>query len=208
MTRPFRTVPIQYHIKTTSDWTTFHIVEGGFWSDIKVECRKGKDALYQGILHSKKRIDIQKPPFRKELVDVMVTCNLNVYEDYLLSQIHYLIKKGSIESTIVRTLRKGKEVFRLENYEKDSKENPKHFYVQVVTHSLPIPLTDRLLTFFKFVGLGVLGFLIILVVSFAYCYGLALDFAGFARSKPSVLILGGAALSAALIDVGVRKKWV
>lgn len=208
MPRPFRTVPIQYHIKTTSDWTTFQIVEGGFWSNIKVEYLKGKDTLYQDILHSKKRIEIHKPPYRKELVEVMVTCNLNIYEDYLLSQIHYLIKKGAIESTIVRILRKGKEIFRLPNYETGSQENPKHFYVQVVKHSLPIPLTDRLLTFFKFMGLVALGYVVMLVLSFVYCYGFALDFAEFARSNPSVLILGGAALSAVLIDVGVRKNWV
>lgn len=211
MSKSFKSIPIQYHIRTTSDWTTFQIVEGGFWSDIKVECLKGENTLTQEITFSNKRIEIHKKPRDESLVEARVNCKLNIYEDYLLSEIRYLNEKGDIEGTIVRALFKGKEVYRLENIGKEagsSPQNPKFFSVPVAKHPPTEPFTNRLLRFFKIVGLFVSGYLGILIVSLAYCYWLTLDFSEFARSNPHVVISGGAALSIALIYIGLKENWI
>jgi len=38
MSIDFVSIPVEYLVSTTSDWTTFQIVEGGWWSDMKVVC--------------------------------------------------------------------------------------------------------------------------------------------------------------------------
>jgi len=207
----FKSVPIEYHIKTTSDWTTFQIVEGGFWNDVKVECLKGEDKLTRDIVYSNKRIEIHKKALDNSLVEARVTCKLSIYEDYLLSNIRYLIEKGDIESTTVRTLFKGKEVYRLENSGKvqySPPQNPKFFSVPVAKHPPTEPLTKRFLTFFKIVGLIAFGYLGILIVSLVYCYGLALDFTDLARSNPYVFIVGGAMLGGTLVGIGLKRNWM
>lgn len=196
---------------TTSDWTIFQIVEGGFWSDIKVGCLKGEDRLTQEITFSDKRIEIRKKPQDVGLVEAIVTCKLNIYEDYLLSEIRYLIEKGDFKGTIVRALFKGKEVYRMPNHGKapgSSPRNPKYFSVAVAKHPPTESLTNRLLRFSKIVGLFVSGYLVILTVSFLYCSWLELDFLEFARSNPYIVIFGGAALFPALIGVGLKQNWI
>jgi hypothetical protein len=205
----FKSVQVQYDIRTTSDWTVFQITEGGYWSDIKIECLEGKDKLAGDIVHSDKRIEIRKNPMDRSLVDVKVTCKLNIYEDYLSSEIRYLIEKGDIESTLVRLLFKGREVYRLSNHGvSHSPRNPQSSAVPVAEHPPTESLSRRLLTLFKVAGLIVSGYLGILIASLVYSYGLALDFFDLARSNPYVFIVGGAILSGTLVAVGLKRNWI
>jgi hypothetical protein len=206
MSKIFRTISIQYHIKTTSDWTVFQIVEGGFWSNIVVEYIKGKDKLTQDIVYSDKRIEIHKKAFDDSPVEIKVTCKLNIYEDYLNSAVHYTIEKGNIESTVVRVLFKGKEIDRFLNQPPGSPpKNPKSFLTLVAKHP-PTGLFTKALTFFKILGLFAFGYLVILIMSLVYCYGFALDFSEFARSNPYLFIVGGAAVGGTIVGIELKRK--
>lgn len=112
-----RSIPIsvEYYITTTSDWTTFQIMEGGWWSDLHVTCLEGRNKLAQEILYNEKTIVISKNPMDRSKVVVSVKCILNIVREYLQSNISYLITKGDIESTVVRIIAEGKELQPLIN---------------------------------------------------------------------------------------------
>lgn len=108
-------ISVGYLITTTSDWTTFQIMEGGWWSDLHVTCLEGRNKLAQEILYNEKTIVISKNPMDKSKVVVSVKCILNIVREYLQSNIDYLITKGDIESTVVRIIAEGKELQPLIN---------------------------------------------------------------------------------------------
>jgi len=58
-------VPVEYVITTTSDWTMFEIVEGGWWQDFHVECKEGNERLTREIKSDNKSIRIEKGPTMK-----------------------------------------------------------------------------------------------------------------------------------------------
>jgi hypothetical protein len=51
--------PIAYIITTTSDWTRFTIVEGGYWTNHDVECVEGQNTLTD-LLYNRRTILISK----------------------------------------------------------------------------------------------------------------------------------------------------
>lgn len=130
-------VTVEYHIVTTSDWTKFEIVSGGWWSDIEVECLKGCDRLKKGIVVDGKTIEIRKAPRDKALVEARARCTLNIDRKYLDSDISYLITKGDIESTTVKIIVEGKEITpektNLYNI-KGNPRNPMAFRVSTSRH--------------------------------------------------------------------------
>lgn len=205
----FKSVPVQYHIVTTSDWTVFHILEGGFWSDVKSECLKGEDRLTQDILYSDKTIEIRKRQRDKHLVEGKITCKLNIYKDYLSSNIRYMIEKGDIGLTKVRVLYKEKEVARMENRGKvpNNPRNPRTFDVPVNKTPPPEPV-NTLKVSLRIVGLTGFAYLGILLASLFYCLFLNLDFVEFARLNPYIVIVGGALLSGTLIGIGLKRNWI
>ena len=112
----FLPISVEYHITTTSDWTTFQILEGGWWSDFQVvEVIEGYDKLAQDILWNEKKIVISKRQFDRSKVVVYVRCTLKIIKDYLQSNITHLITKGDIESTVVRIIAEEKEFSPLIN---------------------------------------------------------------------------------------------
>lgn len=209
MSQEFKSLLTQYHIVTTSDWTVFQILEGGFWGDVKSECLKGEDKLTQDIVYSNKRIEIKKQQFDSSLVEAKITCKLNIYQDYLTSNIHYLIEKGNIGSTKVRVLHKGREVARMENRGTvpNNPKNPRTFNVPVKETPPTEPL-NMFIIGLKIVGLIGSGYLGILLASLFYCIFLTLDFVEFARLNPYILIVGGAILGGTLIGVGLKCNWI
>lgn len=209
MSQEFKSVPIQYHIVTTSDWTVFQILEGGFWSDVKSECLRGEDRLTQDILYSDKTIEIRKRQFDKSLVEVRITCKLNVYKDYLTSNIRYLIEKGNWGLTRVRVLHKEMEVARTENRGTvpNNPRNPRTFDVSV-NKTPPSEPINMLIMSLKIVGLIGFGYLGILVASLLYCAFLSLNFVEFARLNPYLLIAGGAILAGTLVSIGLKRNWI
>lgn len=62
MSRESVQIPVEYIISTTSDWTKFHIVEGGSWSEGKTKCLKGCDRLLQAVFEGNTR---DKPSFKR-----------------------------------------------------------------------------------------------------------------------------------------------
>lgn len=110
MSVEFLPVSVDYIITTTSDWTTFQIMEGGYWSDLELTIKEGFDKLTQEILFNEKTLIISKKQFDSSKVVVHVKCTLNIIKEYLDSNITYLITKGDIESTIVRVSVEGKEL--------------------------------------------------------------------------------------------------
>lgn len=209
MSQEFKSVPIQYHIVTTSDWTVFQILEGGFWSDVKSECLKGEDRLTQDVVYSDRRVEIRKRQFDKRLVEVRITCKLNIYKDYLSSNIRYLVEKGNIGLTRVRVLHKEMEVDRMENRGKvpNNPKNPRTFAVPV-NKTPPTEPVNTFMMSLKIVGLIGFGYLGILLASLFYCLFLNLDFVEFARLNPYIVIVGGAILGTTLIGIGLKRNWV
>jgi hypothetical protein len=124
---------VEYLITTTSDWTTFQIIEGGWWSNHHVVCLEGFDRLTQEILYNEKTILISKNPMDRSRVVVSAKCILNIAREYLQSNITYLITKGDIESTVVRVIADEKEYQPLVNATKipDNPRNPLSFNVPV-----------------------------------------------------------------------------
>ena len=209
VSQEFKSVPIQYYITTTSDWAVFQILEGGFWSDMKSECLKGEDRLTQDILYSDKTIEIRKRQFDRHPVEVKITCKLNIYKDYLTSNIRYLTEKGNIGLTRVRVLHKEKEVARGENRGEvpNNPRNPRTFDVPV-NKTPPTEPVNMLTMSLKIVGLIGSGYLGILLASLFYCLLLGLDFVEFARLNPYIVIVGGAILGTTLIGIGLKRNWV
>lgn len=205
MSQDFKSVPIQYHIVTTSDWTNFEILEGGFLSDIKTECTKGEDRLTQDIVYSDKTIEIRKRQFDKHLVEARISCKLNIYKDYLASDIRYLIQKGDMGLTRVRILHKDMEVARIENRGRipNNPQNPQIFNVSV-DKTPPIEPLSKIFVSLKVAGLIILGYFGILIASFLYCLLLNLDFTEFARLNPYVFIVGGAIFSGTFITIASK----
>jgi len=103
-------IPVEYIITTTSDWTEFHIVEGGFWSNVEIECLKGCDKIRLQRVIDNKIIAISKARRNTDLVEVKAKCTLNVDIKYFDSQISHLITKGDLKSTTVRIIVQGKEI--------------------------------------------------------------------------------------------------
>lgn len=126
-------ISVEYVICTTSDWTTFRIIEGGWWSDPHVEISEGYDKLNQEILYSDKTILISKNSNDRSRVVVTLKCMLNIVKEYLQSNVTYLITKGDIESTVIRTIVEGKEQPPLLNATKvpNDPKNPLSFEVPV-----------------------------------------------------------------------------
>jgi len=209
MSQEFKSVPIQYHIVTTSDWTNFQILEGGFWSDLKSEYLKGEDRLTQDIVYSDKRIEIRKRQFDKSLVEARITCKLNIYKDYINSDIRYLVEKGDWGFTRVRVLHKEMEVARMENRGKvpNNPNNPRTFNVPV-NKTPPTEPLSKITMGLKILGLIGSGYLGILLASFFYCLFLSLDFVEFARLNPYVFIVGGAIFSGTLIAVASKRNLI
>lgn len=126
-------IPVEYLISTTSDWTVFQITEGGWWSDFKVKCIEGSERLTREILWNEKTIVISKQGYDKTKVVVNMKCTLNIPKEYLQSNLNYLITKGDIESTIVDvTVVEGRR-HTLVNAIKipGDQNNPLHFTVPV-----------------------------------------------------------------------------
>lgn len=136
MSREFIPVSVEYHIYTTSDWTKFMIVKGGWWSDREVDCLQGYDSLKDGIVFDHKIIEIKKAQFDRTLVEVRARCTLNIDRKYVDSNISYLITKGDIESTSVRIIVQGKEVERTTNSSNiaGNPRNPMAFNVSASLH--------------------------------------------------------------------------
>lgn len=130
MSRESVPIPVEYIITTTSDWTNFHIVEGGSWTDGKIECLKGCDRLKQAVFEDNV-IVIKKVPQDITLVKVRATCTLNIDKKYLDSEISHLITKGDLNSTTVEIIIQGKEIESKANSEniEGKSENPMPFNV-------------------------------------------------------------------------------
>lgn len=110
MSRESVPVSVEYIISTTSDWTTFQIFEGGWWSNHEVEIKEGFEKLSQEIVYNEKTIAISKKPYDKSKIVVHLKCTLNIIKEYFQSNLTYLITKGDIESTTVRVFAEGKEI--------------------------------------------------------------------------------------------------
>ena len=136
MSRESIPISVEYIITTTSDWTKFHIVEGGWWSDVEVECLKGCDKLRVTRVIDNKIIAIDKVARNTDLVRVKAKCILNVDKKYLGSNISYLITKGDLNSTLVRIIVQGKEIKRKRNRHNiaENPENPFSFEVPTYLH--------------------------------------------------------------------------
>ena len=131
MSGEFVSIPVEYIITTTSDWTKFHIVEGGSWSKGKIVCLKGCNRLAKKAAFKNNKIVIKKASRDITLVEVKAECTLNIDKEYLNSQISHLITKGDLESTTVKIFVQGKKIdgkTNPENIEGNS-ENPMPFNV-------------------------------------------------------------------------------
>lgn len=129
-------IPVEYFITTTSDWTTFQIMEGGWWSDVEVKCMEGCDRLTKGILHNEDTVSISKKHYDARKVAVYISCTLNIDRSYLFSDIIYLITKGDIESTDVKVVVAGTEQHNMGNWSNDPTDwrNPFVFNVPVLRY--------------------------------------------------------------------------
>jgi len=133
----FKSIPIQYYILVISDWTEFHLKEGGKWSNIKREYIRGKGTAIEEEVLSDKRIRLAKHDYDETPVEVRINCTLNIFEEYRDSDIIYLTEKGDIKSTTVRIIVEGKEITSpLENDRNDprNERNPREFPVPVARH--------------------------------------------------------------------------
>lgn len=125
-------IPVEYIVTTTSDWTTFQITEGGWWTDLQVRCTEGSDRLVNPIQYGQNVVGISKAARDQSTVVVHVGCNLNIKKEYSQSSITYLITKGDIQSTVVQVLA-GRESYTLVNDRKvlNDWRNPLYFSVPV-----------------------------------------------------------------------------
>lgn len=209
-------IPIEYVIKTKSDWTRLSIVEDGFsWNDIELEFLKGKDKLVEYVMLSEKAIWIRKADMDTSLVEVRINCKLNVQEGHLNSNIRYKIEKGDLKYTNVKIFFMGKEVNCLENNEKVSgnPNNPKEFSVSIP--KLPLPrrrMLNQMLSwvyaFLKIASLLGLSFFIVFALSYAYCLALSFDFLEIAKANVSMFIVGSVALFASFVAIASKRNWI
>ncbi|MDH5447615.1 MAG: hypothetical protein OEY10_05250 [Nitrosopumilus sp.] len=126
-------IPVEYFIITTSDWTGFQIIEGGWWSDIEVKCLEGCDSLTKKISFDERTVSFSKKAFDDTKVIVYVKCILNIIRAYLHSEIMYLITKGIIEKTDVQVVVAESEEQTLSNFKQDPNDwrNPYYFSIPV-----------------------------------------------------------------------------
>lgn len=94
-------VPVEYTISTTSDWTEFQIVEGGWWEDLQIECTKGASKLIKPIQYDNKTIYLEKKDYDESPVIVHVTGILNFNKETKQPNIKYKILKGDVQATVV-----------------------------------------------------------------------------------------------------------
>ena len=94
-------VPVEYTIITTSDWTMFEIVEGGWWQNLQLEFIEGKDRLTHDITPSDKSIRIDKDSDDESLVIIRATGTLNIKKEFRHSELKYKISKGDRKATKV-----------------------------------------------------------------------------------------------------------
>lgn len=106
----FIKVPVEYVIETTSDWTQFEIVVGGFWENFDIVLGEGKEKIAKNIERDKNRVRIEKGWRDQNLAVVRVKCTLNVNKDYCHSSLTYKITKGDLQSTSVTIFVRGKEI--------------------------------------------------------------------------------------------------
>jgi len=123
-------ISVEYLITTTSDWTEFQIIEGGWWivKDYRIE--EGFDRLTQEILYNEKTLVISKKEFDTSKVVVRLNCTLNIIKEYSKSNLTYLITKGNIESTVIWVFAEGKEILPPlvnEGTVSDNPSNPRPF---------------------------------------------------------------------------------
>lgn len=139
-------IPVEYIIRTTSDWTKFHIVEGGWWSNVEIKCLEGCDKLRLKRVIDDKIIAIDKRLENIDLVEVKAKCTLNIDKKHVNSQISHLITKGDLKSTTVRII-VGKEIERKTNSDNiaGDSHNPMSFNV----------LTSQYVSAFKEQALGI-----------------------------------------------------
>jgi hypothetical protein len=207
-------IPIQYVIRTKSDWTRFSIVEDGFsWNDIELEFLKGEDKLVQYAMLSEKVIWIRKADWDTSLVEVRINCKLNVQEGHFDSNIRYRIEKGDLKYTNVKIFFMGKEVDCLENDEKASgnPNNPKEFSVSIPKYPkrrISGQILSWTYAFLKITSLLGLSFLIIFAVTYAYCVALSFDFLEIARANTSMFVLGSIALFASFLALASKQNWI
>ena len=94
-------IPVEYTVITTSDWTQFEIVEGGWWESLHTECKAGEDKLKQQITTGKTCIRLDKQSGDETLVIAYAKGYLNIKKDFKKSNIKYKITKGDMQSTMV-----------------------------------------------------------------------------------------------------------
>jgi hypothetical protein len=104
-------VPVEYIITTTSDWTMFEIVEGGWWQDLHIECKEGRDRLTRDITRNNRSIRIDKESEDEKPVVVIAKCVLNIQKEHRHSELKYKLTKGDRQSTIIMIAPKRKEPF-------------------------------------------------------------------------------------------------
>jgi hypothetical protein len=212
--QPHASIPIQYIIETKSDWTRFSIVEDGFWwSDVEIECLKGEEKLLHDPLWNDKIILIKKTQWDESLVKAKVICKLNVQKTHLDSNIRYKIEKGDIQYTGVRIFIRGRETDYLENNERVSgnPNNPKEFSVSIKKHmkqGIRGRILSRVHTPLKIGSLFGISWAVVVGLSYAYCYGLSLDFSEFAKTNPHTLFLASLALFASLVAIASKRNWI
>lgn len=125
-------IPIEYFITTTSDWTAFQIIEGGWWSNVEVKCLEGCGRIMKNSLrYTDNSISISKRQFDRSKVTIHLKCTLNIIRTYVNSAIVYLITKGLIEETGIRAVIAGSEEHTMQNYVHNSSDWRNPFYVNV-----------------------------------------------------------------------------
>jgi len=116
-------VPVEYHISTTSDWTNFEIIEGGWWTKRDAVCLKGCDRV-KHMEFNDRIIKINKAPNDETLVEVKAKCTLNIDKRYLHSDIKYSITKGDLKSTTVKIITQGKRIIPEKTNRSNIEGNP------------------------------------------------------------------------------------
>ncbi len=122
-------VPVEYTIITTSDWTMFEIVEGGWWENLQVEYFEGKDKLTHLVKPNDKSIRIDKNSEDETLVVISVKGILNILREFRHLQLKFKISKGDVKSTKVILTAPKRESICFENKGKvdDDPRNPRLF---------------------------------------------------------------------------------
>ena len=94
-------VPVDYTIITTSDWTQFDILEGGWWENLQVECKTGEEKLTKQIGTGKTSIRLDKNSGDETLVVAHVSGYLVIRRQSSTTHLKYRISKGDRQSTMV-----------------------------------------------------------------------------------------------------------